>query len=101
MPTDSDPSKSDSSSPNVEGIRYYLLGSWRNLAHLFTDENISNALLKVISPDKLDSNGNYMPSMRYFLTWSYNHALNQDIKPDLHLVKEEIVRAAAAATDVN
>jgi hypothetical protein len=99
MPTDSDPTKTDSSSPTIETIRYYLLGSWRNLAHLFTDENISNALLKVISPDKLDSNGNYIPSVRYFLTWGYNPALNQENKPDLYLVKDEIVRASAAAAN--
>jgi hypothetical protein len=97
MPTDSDPLLTHASSPAIKDIKYYLIGRWRDQADLFTDENIISALLKVISPDKLDSNGNYMPSARYLQTWGYNPKLNQDIKPDLYLIKDEIVRAAAAA----
>jgi hypothetical protein len=101
MPTDSDPSNSAGATVNIKVIKGLLLGRWPKLADLFTDENISNALLKVVKPDRLDSDGNYKPSARYLQTWSYDPVLRVEIKPDLFLIKEEIVRMATAAPAVN
>jgi hypothetical protein len=96
MPTDSDPSNSASATVNIKVIKGLLLGRWPKLADLFTDENISSAVLKVVKPDRLDSDGNYTPSARYLQMWSYNPVLRVEIKPDLFLIQEEIVRAVEA-----
>ena len=93
MPTDSDPSNSAGSVATIQTIKRLLLGRWPNLAVLFTDENISSALLKAVKPDRLDSEGNYKPSARYLQTWDYDYALRVDLKPDLFLIHDEIVRA--------
>ena len=101
MPTDSDPSNTAAVICTNKAIKEILSLRWPNLANLFTEENISSALLKAVKPDRLDSEGNYKPSARYLQMWDYDHALRVDIKPDLFLIKDEIVRAVAAATDAN
>ena len=93
MPTDSDPTNSASVIVTTKALKEILSQRWRNLSHLFTDENISNAVLQVIREDKLDSDGNYKPSARYLQTSSYDPVLRVEIKPDLFLIYDEIIRA--------
>ena len=99
MSTDSTSSNNAKTFTSIQKIKFYLTGRWPNLADLFTDENISSALLKVIEPYKLDSDGNYRASERYMQVSSYDPVLRKEIKPDLYLIKDEIVRASA--TDAN
>ena len=105
MPTDSDPSNSAGVICTNKAINEILTLRWPNLAVLFTDENISSALLKAVKPDRLDSNGHYTPSARGLQTSTYDPVLRQEIKPDIFLIKDEIVRAVEAAastiTDAN
>ncbi len=101
MPTNSDPTNSAACVATIEIIKELLIGRWPKLVALFTEENIFSALSKVVKPETLDSNGNYTGSARLLQTSSYDYKLRVDIKADLFLIQEEIVRAAttsAAAT---
>ena len=102
MSTNSSSSNNVKTITSIQTIKFYLTGRWPNLANLFTDENISSALLKVIDPYKLDSDGNYRATERYMQVSSYDPVLRQEIKPDLFLIKDEIVRATTViTTDAN
>lgn len=101
MPTDSDITNSAGSVATIQTIKRLLLGRWPNLADLFTDENIIRALLKAVRSDRLDSEGNYKGSARYLQTSSYDPTLRQEIKPDLFLIQEEIVRVFNEAQATN
>jgi hypothetical protein len=96
MPTNSDPTNSAACVATIQTIKDLLIGRWPKLDALFTEENISSALLKVVNPEKLDSDGNYTGSARLLQTSSYDYKLRVDIKADIFLIQEEIVRATSA-----
>jgi hypothetical protein len=101
MSTNSSSSNNAQTVTSIQTIKSCLTGRWRDQADLFTDKNIISALLKVIEPHKLDSDGNYRASERYMQVSSYDPVLRVPIKPDLFLIYDEIVRAVAAAAAAN
>ena len=93
MPTDSDQTRSGESVATIQTIKCFLSERWPNLSDLFTNENISSAMLQVLPEFKIRSDGSYNGSGRLLHMWSYDPVLRVEIKCDLFLIKDEIVRA--------
>jgi len=93
MPTDSDQTKSGDSIATIQTIKYFLSERWPNLSDLFTDENISSAMLQVLPDYKIRSDGSYNGSGRLLHMGSYDPVLRVEIKCDLYRIKDEIMRA--------
>jgi len=93
MPTDSDQTRSGDSIATIQTIKCFLSKRWPNLSELFTDENISCAMLQVLPEYKILSDGSYNGSGRLLHMASYDPVHHVEIKCDLYLIKDEIVRA--------
>lgn len=96
MPTDSDQTRSGESIATIQTIKCFLSERWPNLSNLFTDENISSAMLKVLPEYKIRSDGSYNGSGRLLHMGSYDPVLRVEIKADIFLIKDEIMRSTSS-----